>query len=403
MNRRRFVLGAAAAASPLAAREQTATLSIQAGRPGRRIPVRYTGLSYESSQLAEPEFFSRGIAGWLLCFGGRRFGGVLRLGRQFERLSRGGSEPGAVAPPLKRAPRSRSKRTGCRTAGCHRRQRSTTWPAFLDETGWELIYGLNLGSGTPERHRRGSRLCGQSDGSRGSSTSPDRNEPDLYHGPTTASVPWLGFFGRLPGRVDEVRRRPSARGSRAPGWPARTWRATPTGSRGSAGRRPNSSPLTVTITPWAAGRSAGETSSGLPRAGPGPLVSRAPCRRISGQTQLPFRMAEGNSCYRGGEAGMSDAFRVGAVVLPTDMLMTPSRLCGSERVHGGGTPRFGGAGPAPPRRGSRGRSPARPARAASTRPLPALEEGFSAASDILRHGARQPVRRRGAGRHGLRS
>ena len=62
MNRREFVVTAAASlastAMPCSAENSTATLEMDATKPGPRIPIDFTGLSYESAQLANPQFFS---------------------------------------------------------------------------------------------------------------------------------------------------------------------------------------------------------------------------------------------------------------------------------------------------------------------------------------------------------
>ena len=57
--------------------------------------------------------------------------------------------------------------------------------------------------------------------------------------------------------------------------------------------------------------------------------------RAARDAKLPFRMTEGNSCYRGGKPGMSDAFA--AALWGGDYILHLARLgCGGVNFHGGG-------------------------------------------------------------------
>jgi len=172
MNRRNFIrlsvaTGAAAFQHPLALAETAPAapvrLTIRPDRLGNKIADDFTGLSYESAQLGNPNFFcgdNTELAGFL-----RRLGtsGVLRIGGNT-------SEYCSWTPnPEKQAnlPNVESMRTGDKanpiafglTAGPDTGKKAPAPVSitplairnlceFLDACGWKLIYGLNMGTGT---------------------------------------------------------------------------------------------------------------------------------------------------------------------------------------------------------------------------------------------------------------
>ena len=126
-------------------------LTLRPDRLGNRIGEDFTGLSYESAQLGNAEFFAGDnvqLAGFV-----RRLGasGVLRIGgntSEYCYWTPGGATQAGNAeaqrvvgpdkglkapPPVKITP-----------------QAIRNLREFLDVTGWKLIYGLNMGTGTAE-------------------------------------------------------------------------------------------------------------------------------------------------------------------------------------------------------------------------------------------------------------
>ena len=179
MKRRAFLLAAAASASPVAAREVAATLTIHPDRRSPRIPVRYTGLSYEASQLAEPEFFSprnRDLAALFRRLSAR---GVLRVGGNSSEFTWWKASPEAVAPPLKRPSGPADANWMPHELAAITPQAIDNLAAFLDDAGWKLIYGLNLGTGTPERAAEEAAYVAKAMGAR-LEYFQIGNEPDLY-------------------------------------------------------------------------------------------------------------------------------------------------------------------------------------------------------------------------------
>jgi len=174
MNRRNFIsLSAAACAASLRlprafAQENPALLrlTLRPDRPGNKIGPDFTGLSYESAQLGNPHFFSgdnTALIGFIRRLGSS--GGVLRIGGNTSEYCYWTPDSQASA----KLPNDESMRTGDKTnpiafglaVGPDTGHRA---PApvkitpvavrnlrdFIDATGWKLIYGLNMGTGTAE-------------------------------------------------------------------------------------------------------------------------------------------------------------------------------------------------------------------------------------------------------------
>ena len=156
MNRREFIRVSAAACaaasfSPSRAFAEDAAvplrLTLRPDRLGNKIGPDFIGLSYESAQLGNPHFFSgenTGLVGFV-----RRLGpsGVLRIGgntseycywtpddKKVSDVTIVGPDRGLkAAPPVNITPLAiRNLRD------------------FIDASGWKLIYGLNMGTGTAE-------------------------------------------------------------------------------------------------------------------------------------------------------------------------------------------------------------------------------------------------------------
>ena len=173
MNRRKFLQLSASACAVLplsrAFGDATSTanvrLTLRTDQLGNKIAPDFTGLSYESAQLGNPHFFSGDNAD-LIGFV-RRLGasGVLRIG--------GNTSEYCYWTPDSRVnenlPNEESMRTGDKAnpiafglavgpdTGLHAPAPVKITPLavrdlrdFIDATGWKLIYGLNMGTGTAE-------------------------------------------------------------------------------------------------------------------------------------------------------------------------------------------------------------------------------------------------------------
>jgi hypothetical protein len=140
MNRRDFLVDVAGAGAALLSQSACTSstahsrLSVDYEKPGRAIPADFTGLSYESAVLAANDFFTpdnRTLLRLLRTLGSR---GVLRIGGNT-------SERTVWGPPSTGAARDRF----LVTPGAVDRL-----ALFLRALDWQLIYGLNLATGTAE-------------------------------------------------------------------------------------------------------------------------------------------------------------------------------------------------------------------------------------------------------------
>jgi len=157
MDRRKFLqLSASAAFAALPFTRALADASItdvhltlRPDRLGNKIAVDFAGLSYESAQLGNPQFFS-GDNTALIGFV-RRLGnsGVLRIGGNTSAYCYWTPDPSQkpAAPASVVGPDKGLKAPPPAYIGP---QAIRNLKDFLDATSWNLIYGLNMGTGTPE-------------------------------------------------------------------------------------------------------------------------------------------------------------------------------------------------------------------------------------------------------------
>lgn len=347
MNRRLFVTslafgGAGAALGwPCHAQETPgASVSIKVSPESRiaEIPANYSGLSYESAQLAHPEFFSPGNKTLIAFFRTLSPRGVLRIGGNSSEFTEW-SPAGVVAQA--------SGAAGVNPAGGPGgpgRRRTPVTPeairnlaAFLEATGWQLIYGLNLGRGAPERAAQEAKAVSESVGGRLVAFQIG-NEPDLYYRP----------------------HRPHS--LRPEGWDFdryfSEWKEFFKAIRKVVPEAPFGAPDVVDRTDWIvdfaergakdivllSGHYYAEGPPSDPRMTIERLLERDP-RLLANTPQIieasrrcrrPFRMTEGNSCYNGGKRGVSDTF-ASALWAADYMLFLAQSGCVGVNFHGGGT------------------------------------------------------------------
>ena len=312
-----------------------ARLTIDPRRPGNRIGPDFTGLSYETAQLGEPDFFSPANTELVALV--RRLGrsGVLRIGGNTSEFSRWtpdaaaamGTEPAAAAAPVGpdtgKHPPTPTIITPHAIRNLH---------GFIEATGWKLIYGLNMGTGSAETAAEEAayvintlgpkiiafQLC---------------NEPDIF----------------------------SRNGIRKPGYNysdfAQEWRRFYEVIRQKVPNAPFAGPDTAFNNEWLA-PFAKEFKDDIvflsqhyyaegPPTNPSTTIDRLlrPSPRLKAEFEgmqetrsefgLPFRLAETNSCYGGGKQGVSDTF---ASALWGAELMYQLAQAGGEGInfHGGG-------------------------------------------------------------------
>jgi hypothetical protein len=307
------------------------------------MPEDFTGLSYESAQLYNVNYFSARNTALVGAFTALSRSGVLRFGGNLSDLTRWRSAAGDFPTPRQSTatahllttwewkltdPVANASRDGAITPEAIENLRS-----FLDATGWTAIYGLNFGSGSAERARDEARHVAGILGPRLIAFQIG-NEADLY-----ANNPLLDDKG-LDFQTYHARYREFASAVRE---------AVPAARFGG--------PDTAVNMRWTdlyaqdEGRNAAFLSShhyvmgpaGDPRMTAEHLLApdQALAKQI-GEAQaasrdggVPFRLTETNSCYRGGQPGVSDSFA--AALWGADMVLETARAgYAGVNLHGGG-------------------------------------------------------------------
>lgn len=345
-SRRRFLSfsAAAAASACLSARALqsasrpvspiTGSLHVNEHAASHIMPADFTGLSYESAQLANPGFFSADNHGLIQIFRELTPNGVLRLGGGTSNYTTYSAHTPPGPPPfiVFGPDTSHTAKKGTVTSELALRNLR----AFLDATNWTCLYGLNLGLGTKanavaeaEAAQRilGSRLTAFQIG----------NEPDTFrhfrnnhYSPQQFVHEWIAFRDAIVKRVPDAR---------FAGPDISNNLSYLTAFAGIAPRYRDIVLLTMHY--YAMG------PAGNPRAtldnllSPDPQLttlkwSRLPTVFNAMRTaHLPCRISEVNSCWNGGEPGVSNVFA--SALWCCDMMLHFASLgfCGVN-LHGGG-------------------------------------------------------------------
>ena len=339
MNRRDFLLtGAAAAATvtlPSSAQTATATLEIDTTNPGPRIPADFTGLSYESAQLANPDFFSAKSEPLIRLFRELSPTGNLRLGGGSSEYTTYSDADPTGQPPFEvfGPDTSKTVKHGTTTTALALRNLR----AFLDATGWTCLYGLNLGQGTKENAAAeadaafrilGPKLVAFQIG----------NEPDSFrnrfrpatYAPADFIAEWNTFHDAIVSRAPHAKFAGPDISNKLPFLTAFAQEAR---------RHPDVVLLTGHYYAMGPARSPDATIDQL--AEPEPKLATmhqngfeavAEAMKLSG---LPYRMSEGNSCWDGGKPGVSDTLASALWCADTMLRFASLGWCGVN-LHGGG-------------------------------------------------------------------
>lgn len=343
MDRRKFLLTAACTTfamewtSPSLAQTDAATLTVRTGAVGRFVPESFTGLSYELAQLTEPAFFSAEHKDLVALFRVLSGSGILRLGGNTSEFCWFRATPDTVAPKLRVPPGDLSKNWMPHRLFEIQPAAIDALAGFLHATGWTAIYGLNFGNSTPERASAEAAYVHQKLGSR-LAFFQIGNEPDFYRDANNGTRPagwgfddyvreWLAYADAVSARVPDAKFGGPDTGASSD-WVTRFGAevAPKLGGRLIAlsghyyAEGPPNDP-NVTIERLLAGN-------------PKVVSSTKEIVRVADAHRLVYHMTEGNSCYRGGKPGMSNAFA--ASLWASDYLLTLASLgCGGVNLHGG--------------------------------------------------------------------
>ena len=314
MNRREFLskttASAALAGMPKlllaqAAPTTDAHLTIQPDKHGYPVPKDFLGVSYESAQLAHPDYFSAqntSCAGFFRALGA---GGVLRIGGNTSEYAMWTPNPSSAANA--EIPQAVNPDQGHKPAPLTQTtpQAIRNLKDFVELADWRVIYGLNLGKGTPEQaadeaafvyRTLGQRLICLQIG----------NESDLFYknGLRAPTYDYGAFASDWQRFHDAVKKRaPQAKFAGPDTAGTAVWVEEFT--------RQFQYQIMLLSTHYYAEGPASDPSMNIERLlRPNPrwVAGVAKIRLAMAQSQLPFRLTEVNSCYGGGKPGVSNTF-----------------------------------------------------------------------------------------------
>jgi hypothetical protein len=339
IDRRRFLAISAMSLAASRLRAQPAAqvrLTIPPEATGPHMPDDYVGLSYEVQQLADSMFFSGQNTGLIRQFKALSEHGVLRLGGNTSEFEWWKPTPEAPEPEH---PQTRE------VAGEPRAQyypvsaeAVRNLAAFLQATGWTCLYGIGMGTNTPERAAQEAEY--------GAKTLGDRlqyfqigNEVDLFgrhlRDPKTWNAKtyldeWLSIARAVTKAV------PGARFGMPDVASNVSW-LTQIAEMWSSIQDP---PHVTTLTHhYYFGGPATNPEVNIPN-----LLKPATMARVqktadtataaASKMGARVRMTEGNTCYRGGKPGVSDVFAAALWSADYSLLLASNNYSGVN-LHGG--------------------------------------------------------------------
>lgn len=339
MNRRHFVTTAAATiAAPcfqaLAQAGSGASLTVHPGT-GATIPHDFTGLSYESAQLANPAFFSAANKPLVELFRGLSPSGNLRLGGGSSEFTTYSDTDPTVAPPFEvfGPDTSKTVKHGTTTTALALRNLR----GFLDATGWSCLYGLNLGQGTKENAAAEAAAVSRILGPRVLAFQIG-NEPDSFrnryrpatYGPDDYLKEWSTFHDAIVAVTP---------GAKFAGPDISNKFPYLTAFAAQAHLHPDIILLTGHYYAMGPARNPDATLDQLfepdPKLATMHLHNLPDVEAAIKTAGLPFRMSEGNSCWDGGKPGVSDT--LASALWCADMMLRFAQMGWvGVNLHGGG-------------------------------------------------------------------
>jgi hypothetical protein len=347
MNRREF-LRSIAASGALAAMPRVHTgpglqamsfLEIERKTVLATVPANFTGLSYESAQLANPAFFSGSNIQLIDLFRSLGSEGVLRLGGGTSEFTEWSDIDSSAPAPFDSFGPDTGKTV--KTSFTITPLAIRNLRAFLDATGWQLIYGLKAARGTPEAAAAEAEFVQQTIGARLIAFQIG-NEPDAWRnryfpaswGFSDYIALWNQFHNVIIQRVPQARfAGPDV--SNHMDWVVQF----------AAQARKDVVLLSGHYYAEGPASSPDATMDRLLLPNPKLIKNLADIMQASRAAGVPYRMTEGNSCWDGGKPGVSDT--LGSALWAADMMLQFAQAgCAGVNLHGGGngyyTPIAGG-------------------------------------------------------------
>lgn len=341
ISRRSFLATAAATvvATRMGAQSPTAnqvSLTIPAEATGPHMPADFVGLSYEVQQLNDPTFFSLNNTGLIREFKAISAHGVLRLG--------GNTSEFAYWQPTLSSPEPEHPKTRTVVGEPKPQYYSVTeeavrnLAAFLKETGWTCLYGIGMGTNTPERAADEAVFVAKTLGSR-LQYFQIGNEVDMFdrhlRDPKTWSAKtylteWLTLARAIEARVSNAKFGMPDVASKV------SWLTEIADMWPSIQNPPHVTTLTHH---YYFGGPATNPEVNIPN-----LLKPATMAKVQTTCDIAtaaahkigarVRMTEGNTCYRGGKPGVSDVFAAALWAADYSLLLASNNYSGIN-LHGG--------------------------------------------------------------------
>jgi hypothetical protein len=325
------------------AESSTARLTIASNDVLNTVPTEYVGLSVETVQLCDPGYFSPDNRELIGVFRRLSSHGVLRLGGNSSEFCWWKDSPNAEAPVRRTAGQGRADNWMPRSFYAITPKAIDNLAGFLEETGWTLIYGLNFGTGSPERDATEAAYVARAVGQRLRNFQIG-NEPDFYSHSNNLLRPdgwgfddyldeWTAIANAVTSRVAHARFGGPDMGASSD-WVVRFAEAAPARVGARLGM--------LSGHYYAVGPPDSPSTNIANLLAPAPQISQRMnvIMPVVRRSQVDYRMTEGNSCNRGGKAGMSNA--LAAALWGADYMLEMASLgCKGINFHGGGGHQIG--------------------------------------------------------------
>ena len=344
LTRRSFLASAAASVAAARLHPQTpaaihASLTLPSQAAGPKMPTGFVGLSYEIQQLKDPAFFSASNSGLVRQFRALSAGGVLRLGGNTSEFGWWKPTPDSTEPehPQTRVvPGEPQPQYYPVTA-----EAINHLDSFLRATGWTCIYGLNLGTNTPERAAReaayvaktlGPRLEYFQVGNEVDLFSSHLRDPNTWNAQTYLQQ-WLSFARAVAAAVPDAKFGMPDVASHLE-WLTEIAELWPT---------IENPPKIVRLSHhYYFGGPATNPAVNIPNLLSADTVAKVQgmadvAKAAAGKMGVPLRMTEGNTCYRGGKPGVSDVFAAALWAADYALCLAANGYTGVN-LHGGSGP-----------------------------------------------------------------
>src|SRR6202050_1762675 len=341
LTRRRFLATAACtlAAARLNAQAQSkvrVALAIPGEATGPHMPIDFVGLSYEVQQLTDPSFFSTQNSGLVREFKALSSTGVLRLGgntSEFAYWKPASDSPEPEHPQVREVEGEPKAHYYAVTVEAVRNLAD-----FLRATGWTCVYGIGMGTNTPARAAEEAAFVAATLGDRLQYLQIG-NEPDLFDrhlrdpkawSAKTYLEEWLTLARAIAARV------PAAKFGMPDVAGKVSW-LTEIADQWLSVEAP---PRVTTLTHhYYFGGPATNPEVNIPN-----LLKPATMEKVQNTANTAtaaaskigarVRMTEGNTCYRGGQPGASDAFAAALWSADYSLLLASNNYSGVN-LHGG--------------------------------------------------------------------